>query len=204
MKALLIIIPLFIVLPMTYAQQKQPKILPREVQIKAAVMAAPEDKRAGAKVYGYTPDGEFTVLREGTNDFICLAPDIKQSGSYLYTYAYPKSLDPFMARGRELIAEGKRSERDAIREAEIKAGKLHMPKGPSTLYGYWGKAENLNPETGEILDAKRRYVIYIPYAKAEDLGLPNKPDAPGIPWLMDEGTYKAHIMINPENMGHQH
>ena len=191
-------------LPAVFAQQNLSKVLPAEVQIKVAVMSAPEGKRDGAKGYGYTPEGNFTVLLEGTNDFVCLAPNIKQSGTYLYTYAYPKSLDPFMERGRDLIAEGKRKERDAIREAEIKAGKLRMPEGSSTLHGYWGKAEDLNPETGEIANAKRRYVIYIPYAKAADLGLPNKPDVPGMPWLMDEGTYKAHIMINPENMGHQH
>ncbi len=186
-----------------HGQQQSPaQVLPAEVQIKVAVWAAPEDKRDGAKVYGYTPTGDFTVLREGTNDFVCLAP--KQTAGFLYAYAYPQSLDPFMARGRELTAGGKRGERDAIREAEIKSGTLAMPKGPSTLYGYWGKADALDPETGEIRDAKRRYVIYIPYAMAADLGLSNKPDVPGMPWLMDEGTYKAHIMINPENIGHQH
>ena len=71
-------------------------------------MSAPEGKRDGVKVYGYTPEGNFTVLREGTNDFVCLAPNIKQSGTYLYTNDYRKSLDPFMERGRDLIAEGKR------------------------------------------------------------------------------------------------
>lgn len=186
------------------AQQKQASILPEEVQIKVALMAAPENKRAEAKVYGYSADGELTVLREGANDFVCLAPDVKQSGTYLYVYAYPVSLDPFMSRGRELIAEGKRRERDSIREAEIQSGQLYMPEGPTTLYGYWGKATDLDPETGEIADAKRRYVIYIPYAKAADLGLPDKPDLPGMPWLMGDGTYKAHIMINPENMTHTH
>lgn len=204
MKALIIFFSWAAMCMQAHAQQKQQAILPKDVQIKVALMAAPESKRAGAKVYGYTAKGEFAVLREGSNDFVCLAPDVKQSGTYLYTYAYPKSLDPFMARGRELVAEGKRGERDALREAEIKSGKLHMPKGPSTLYGYWGKAADLDPKTGEIADAKRRYVVYIPYAMAADLGLPNKPDVPGMPWLMGEGTYKAHIMINPENLAHGH
>lgn len=177
--------------------QEAPPILPQDVQIKVAVMAAPEDKRAGATVYGYSASGEFVTLREGSNDFICLAPESKGSEKTLQAFAYPKSLDPFMARGRELIAQGKGAERDSIREAEIKAGKLYMPQTPSTLYGYSGKRENLNAQTGEIRDARRRYVIYIPYAKAADLGLSNKPVAPGMPWLMAEGTYKAHIMITP-------
>ncbi|QEC54328.1 hypothetical protein FRZ59_16700 [Anseongella ginsenosidimutans] len=177
--------------------QQASQALPEDVLIKVALMAAPEGKRDGATVYGYSANGEFVTLREGSNDFICLAPEIKEGESTLQAYAYPKSLDPFMARGRELIAQGKGAERDSIREAEIKAGKLYMPKTPTTFYGYSGERENLDPQTGEIRDASRRYVIYIPYAKAADLGLSNKPAGPGMPWLMAEGTYKAHIMITP-------
>ncbi len=187
----------------TAGQQSKPTILSPEVQIRVAEMAAPENKRKEAKVYGYNAEGQFVVLREGQNDFVCLAP--KPSNSMLYAYAYPVTLDPFMARGRALTAEGKKTkEKDEIREQEIKSGKLFMPQSPSTLYGYWGKAADLQPETGEIQDALRRYVIYIPYAKAEDLGLPDKPALPGMPWLMDSGSYKAHIMINPEKMTHNH
>lgn len=177
--------------------RQTPQSLPTDVLIKIAVMAAPEEKRADATVYGYAANGDFVTLREGSNDFICLAPDMRQDGSTLQAFAYPKSLDPFMARGRELTIAGKRAERDSIREAEIRSGKLDMPQAPSTLYAYSGERANLNPQTGEIRDAKRRYVVYIPYAKAADLGLSNKPAAPGMPWLMDEGTYKAHIMITP-------
>lgn len=171
------------------------KVLPPEVQIKIALLAAPEDQREGAMVYGYNQKKEFVVLREGTNNTICLAPNIGQAG--LYAYAYPKSMDPFMARGRELIAQGKRKERDAIREAEIKAGTLSYPLEPTILYGYYGGTEEVNMETGEIKDAKRRYVIYMPYATAETIGISDKQGLPGMPWLMGAGTYKAHIMITP-------
>ncbi|WP_257657917.1 hypothetical protein [Parapedobacter lycopersici] len=191
--------PLFalLMLWLSAGARQTPQALPADVLIKIAVMAAPEEKRADATVYGYSATGEFVTLREGNNDFICLAPDMRQDGSTLQAFAYPKSLDPFMARGRELTAEGKRTERDSIREAEIRSGKLQMPQAPSTLYAYSGDRTNLDPNTGEIRDAKRRYVVYIPYARAADLGLSNKPAAPGMPWLMDEGTYKAHIMITP-------
>lgn len=192
-----ILFPTFLMFWLSAGAQQSSPALPRDVQIKVAVMAAPEEMRAEATVYGYTPNGEFTVLREGSNDFVCLAPDLRQEGTTLQSYAYPKSLDPFMARGRALTAENKRTERDAIREAEIKAGKLPMPQTPTTLYVYSGERKNLDFQTGEISDAKRRYVVYIPYARAADLGLSNKPAGPGMPWLMDEGTYKAHIMITP-------
>lgn len=183
------------------AHAQQQVTLSPEVQIRIATQAAPSEFREHSKVYGFDDQGNFVVLREGTNGYICLAPDPKMK-TY-YAYCYPESLEPFMARGRELIAEGRRKERDQIREEEFKSGKLFIPTQPSTLYGYWGSADKLDSSTGEMSDAKRRYVIYIPYAKAEDLGLSNKPNNLGIPWLMGEGTYKAHIMITPP-MDHSH
>jgi len=206
MKSLLkISLLLFCICGIAYAQQNNNasdrSVLPADVQIRIAVQAAPESFREGAKVYGYSPEGEFITLREGDNGYICLAPDYRLA--MYYAYCYPESLEPFMKRGRELTAEGKRKERDQIREAEFKAGTLDIPQGPTTLYGYWGSADQLNPETGEMGDAKRRYVIYVPYAKAADFGLSNKPNNIGMPWLMDEGSYKAHIMITPP-LDHQH
>lgn len=186
-----------------FAQKQTAKPLAKEVQIKIALQAAPEDLREGAKVYGYDETGKFIVLQEASNNnkMVCLAPDYKMST--FYAYAYPQSLDPFMERGRQLIAEGKRKQRDEIREQEFKAGTLIIPATPTILYGYWGEASALNPETGEIKDAQRRYVIYMPFAKAEDIGLSSKHNNLGMPWLMGEGEYKAHIMITPP-MEHNH
>ena len=187
-----------------FAQKVERKPLPKEVQIKLALQAAPVDLRDGAKVYGYDETGKFIVLQEASknNKMVCLAPDYKMA-TY-YAYAYPQSIDEFMERGRQLIAEGKRKQRDEIREQEFKAGKLHIPQTPTMLYGYWGEAANVNLETGEIKDAKRRYVIYMPFAKAEDIGLSSQHNNLGMPWLMDEGGYKAHIMITPPIEQHQH
>ncbi|SEM00949.1 hypothetical protein SAMN05216436_101140 [bacterium A37T11] len=185
------------------AQAKRTSILPATLQIKIAEQAAPPDQRAGAKVYGYSPQGDFTVLRVGSNHTICLAPNPKQAG--LFAYAYFDQLEPFMARGRELVAEGKKyQEKNDIREAEVKSGKLKMPKQASILYVYWGEEENLDRETGEIKDALRRYVVYIPYATGASTGLSETPSVPGLPWLMEAGTYKAHIMMNPENLSMDH
>jgi hypothetical protein len=48
-----------------------------------------------------------------------------------------------------------------------------------------------------LKDGHFRYVLYVPYATFESTGLPAKPSVPGMPWLMDPGTYGAHIMITP-------
>jgi hypothetical protein len=103
-----------------------------------------------------------------------------------------------MARGRELKAEGKSpKEIFDLREVEVKSGKLKMPKDGATLFVYFATDENYSPATGEVKNGSFRYVVYIPYATVESTGLPLKPGAPGMPWIMDPGTHRAHIMINP-------
>lgn len=167
-----------------------------DVQIKTALLAAPADKRANAMVYGYNQKGDLVVLRKGTNEIVCLGDDPKKPG--LNVSCYHKDLEPFMARGRELSAQGKTfKEIFDIREAEAKSGKLKMPKQASNLQVYSASAENYNAETGEVKKGNFRYVVYIPWATAASTGLPIKPEAPGMPWIMDPGTHRAHIMIDP-------
>ncbi|AKA36244.1 hypothetical protein [Flagellimonas lutaonensis] len=168
------------------------EIPPAAWQIKTALMAVPDDYKDGAKVYGYDAEGNFTTLREGTNDYIALASDPKREK--FSTAAYHKDLEPFMARGRELKAQGKTfKEIFDIREAEVKSGKLKMPD-KATLCVFTGE---VNPETKEIENPYVRYVFYIPYATGESTGLPTTPSPPGHAWLMDPGTHRAHIMITP-------
>ena len=168
----------------------------KEVQIKAAVISAPEALRENSTVLGFDDNGKLITLRTGSNEMICLADD---PGSQGYSSAcYHKDLEPFMARGRELRAEGKMmKEIFDIRENEVQAGTLKMPDGPTTLHIYYGSDDILNKETGEITGGNYRAVVYIPYATAESTGLPLKPEVMGGPWLMDPGTHRAHIMITP-------
>ena len=172
------------------------KILPADIQIKTALLAAPPDQRAEATVLGYDKSGKLVTLQKGTGSLICLCDDPKKVG--IEVDCYSVKLEPFMARGRELIAEGKsEGEKRDIRKKEVTEGKLKMPDVPSMLYVYTGKEENYNDTTGELKDGNFRYVIYTPYATAESTGLPAKPFGPGMPWIMDPGTYGAHIMIIP-------
>ncbi|HEY1009416.1 MAG TPA: hypothetical protein VGE58_04860 [Daejeonella sp.] len=167
-----------------------------EVQIKTAVLAAPADKRDKATVLGYNQKGELVELRKGSNEMICLSDDPKTAG--LNVASYHQDLEPFMKRGRDLKLSGKSpKEATDIRDEEVKSGKLSMPKQPTTLYVYTAKAENFDPAAGTVKDGFLRYVIYIPYATPESTGLPTKPDVAGMPWLMDPGSHRAHIMITP-------
>ena len=168
----------------------------KEDQINAAIQSAPEVARAEIHVYGYDENGDFVTLRKGTNDFICIADDPNKAG--FEVVSYHKNLEPFMARGRQLRAEGKKfGERGEIRGLEVKNGILKMPDNPATLHVYYGKDGKYDPETKTITGATYRYVVYIPFATQESTGLSLKPNGAGHPWLMDPGKHNAHIMISP-------
>jgi hypothetical protein len=164
-----------------------------EWQIKTAVLAAPAGARDAATVLGYDASGKVVTLREGSNNLICLADDPKQKGFSVACYF--KELEPFMARGRELRAEGKDAKAVfKIREEEVKSGKLKIPDH-SVLNVTTGTVDDA---TGEVTNLYTRYVVYIPYGTPETTGIPLVPATPPGPWLMDSGTHHAHIMINPD------
>lgn len=161
-------------------------------RIELAVLAAPEKERDTCTVLGYDAAGKIVTLREGANNYVCLADDPNQPG--FSVACYEKGLEPFMARGRQLRAEGKNAQEVwDTREAEVKSGALKIPD-KSILFVLTGKED---PTTGEITEKYLRYVIYIPYATEESTGIPTVPVGPGAPWIMDPGTHHAHIMINP-------
>lgn len=167
-------------------------------QIASAILAAPSEVREEAMVYGYSESGEFMMLREGSNEFICIADDPSKDG--FQVVCYHKSLEPMMERGRALAAEGKsREEKEEIRSKEAKSGEMLLPENPATLHIYYGENGFFNDETDKVENAKYRYVVYIPYATQETTGLPLAPNESSHPWLMFPGRYNAHIMVTPED-----
>lgn len=183
---------IFTLLTFVFLSCTSQEIPDKETQIAQAVLAAPEHQREGASVMGFDSDGNIVTIKEGTNEFICIADDPGKEG--FSVAAYHKSLDAYMERGRQLKKEGLGfKEIFDKREEEVKAGTLSMPD-KTTLYVTTGE---VNEDTGEIENLYTRYVIYVPYATEETTGMPLKPIAPGAPWIMDPGTHRAHIMISP-------
>lgn len=165
-----------------------------DVQIAAAILAAPADLRDGAAVLGYNKQGELVKLREGKNELICLANDPTKTS--FSVACYHRDLEPYMARGRELLAQKVVSgqKRNEIRWKEIADGKLSMPHEPRTMYVLSGTG--FDSSSGNVTDPYLRWVIYFPYATPESTGLSTKASE-SAPWLMFPGTPGAHIMINP-------
>ncbi len=160
-------------------------------QIAAAILAAPQERRSAATVLGYDAKGEVVTLRQGSNDLICLAdnPDDKSFS----VACYHKDLEPFMARGRELAARAKGSERHELRWKEVEEGKVPMPRQARMLYVLTGSG--YDAAKAEVTHPYLRWVIYVPYATPESTGLSTTPGP--APWLMYPGTPGAHIMISP-------
>lgn len=164
----------------------------KEDQIAVASLAAPKEMRAGVTVLGYGADGKLATLRQGTNELICLADNPATEG--IEVDCYHKDLEPFMARGRELAAQGvKGMDRHKLRWKEVDDGKLKMPREPRMLYVLTGKS--YDAAAGTIEGSYLRWVVYTPYATPEATGLSTKSS--NEPWLMYPGTAGAHIMISP-------
>lgn len=179
--------------------QAQSDIPSPEKQITAAVSPAPEDMQDGATVLGYNSDGELVMLREGTNELICLADD--PNVDRFHVACYFKEMEPFMERGRELRAEGlSREEVMATRKQEIESGELTWPEKPMALYSLSGSEDGYNYSTDQLRSASPLYVVYVPFATEESTGIATKPASEGAPWLMNPGEPWAHIMISTGRM----
>jgi hypothetical protein len=166
---------------------------PADQQIAAAVLAMPASLRADATVLGYGAEGKLVPLRKGTGTMTCLASDPK--GEQLHVACYHNSMEPFMARGRELRASGVTGGQvDTVRFKEVREGRLAMPKAPATLYQLFGGT--FDPAKNVITGARALYVVYIPSATGASTGLAEKPTGT-LPWIMWPGTPKAHIMFTP-------
>ena len=177
------------------AQAPSASILSATDQIAQAVLPLPRDLRDGATVLGYAPDGKFTSLRTGTGAMVCLSSN--PSMERWHVACYHKSLEPFMARGRELRTQGVQGPQvDSVRFREAKEGKLMLPKEPALLYSLTGPKDSFDAATVSAPKATPLFVVYMPYATSESTGLSAQP-LRGMPWVMFPGTPKAHIMFVP-------
>ena len=176
----------------TAGAQSAPVIPPASAQIAAAVTALPDELQAGAAVLGYRTAGKLETLRAGKNDLICLAPE--PGAKQFHSACYHTAMEPFMARGRALRAEGvKGALVDSARFAEVKKGTLKVPAQASMLYQVFGGT--FDEATGKVTGGNRLFVTYIPYATSTSTGLSAKP-SDKLPWIMFPGTPKAHIMFS--------
>lgn len=178
-----------------HAQAPAPPPPPAAQQIAAAVLPLPEAMRAGARVWGYAPDGRFIELRAGTGSMTCIADNPRDD--QFHAACYHNSMEPYMARGRELRTEGLRANAvDSTRRADVASGRIRMPSVAS-LFSLTGPIASYNAQTNTLSGARPLYVLYVPFATAESTGMPTTP-VRNQPWLMHAGLPGAHVMFAPE------
>ena len=181
--------------PDASAQQAWSGLSP-QVQLRLAVQAAPQEMRDSATVQGYDASGRFVTLRRGSNDLICMAPN--SASEQLEVSCHHVGLEPFLARGRELAAQGVTGQdRVTARWKEYEEGKLTIPYGS---INYILTGTGFDAATGALEGAYLRWVVYTPMATPATTGITEKP-SPGGPWLMMSGTPGSHIMITPPRGG---
>lgn len=123
-----------------------------ERAIVEAVAPLPEQFRATASVRARTEgSADLVDLRSGDGPFLCLADD--PTDDRFHVACYHASLEPFMARGRELRAQGMTTEVDSVRFAEVAAGRLAMPTHPAALYSLSGDSASLDESSETITGA---------------------------------------------------
>ncbi len=162
-------------------------------QIAAAVLPLPDSMRAGATVLGYRA-GKLVELRAGRNEMICLSDD--PSGKGFQASCYHRALEPFMARGRSLRAEGitGRERVASARIAEVKSGKIVLPSA-AVLSSVFAESDSFDAVAGPAPGQRALDVIYLPYATQAATGIPEIP-ATDRPWLMFAGKPWAHVMVS--------
>lgn len=166
-------------------------------QIAGALLAAPPEKRADASVLVHEKRGKLRMAHEGKGDLICIASDPSEKS--FKASCHHRGLADYMARGRALRAEGVTGDENrSQRWKEVEAGELKLPRTPMALHVLSGS--HFDAASGEVKDAFRRWVVYVPFATAESTGLSDQPNPNG-PWLMHAGTAGAHIMITPPRDG---
>lgn len=174
--------------------EAQPLLVPQvATQIAAATLPLPPAMRSGATVRGYRTATRLEVLRQGSNGMTCLAHNPADVDRF-HVACYHDSLEPFMARGRVLRAQGvSTSQIDTVRFSEVASGKLKMPVS-GALYSLTGPVGDFDAAKIAAPKSRLLFVVYLPGATEASTGLSTIPLV-GQPWLMLPGTPKAHIMF---------
>ena len=157
--------------------------------ISQALLPLPEDLRATSTVFDYNPDtGERIVLRAGTSDLECRPKD-EETG---FTRCYPTASAARRDLSARLTAQGMSGDelQAALAEAE-RRGQIQPRVFGSVSYRLYDKDDRI----------RLLMVVSVPNATAAQLGMStgsqrdNALAGKGRPWMMNEGTPGAHIMI---------
>jgi len=157
--------------------------------LQRATLPLPEDLRDGATVVRYNlTTGAREVLRQGTNDMEC--QDSSPVSTFIRCYHTSFGAEQDL-RIRLMVGGSSGEEIDAAVDAARAAGELEPATFGSLLYRVYEGDDRL----------KLLWVLLLPNATSDQLGMPTASQRDsslagrGLPWMMNEGTPDAHLMI---------
>jgi hypothetical protein len=177
-----------------------PELLPREVEMKMALSAAPEHLRAGAGVYALEKNG-FVKVRESRNGFTCIVNrdhPLNQKPT-CYDAEGAATILPKILRVGELLMQAKPLPEihAEIREG-FRTGKYIAPRRPGVAYMLSGDIRDYNEETGKVESFPPHVMFYAPNLTNKDIG--SKGDfEPGLPSIGYQGPHGFMIVVLGKN-----
>lgn len=154
-----------------------------------AVLPLPRALRSDATIIKRADDATFITIRQGRNGYFCIADE--PGDERFSAVCHPESMMKYVAHMRALTASMEADERDSLIGEAIRNGRLSLPAGAISRY----ISGALNLSTGVPDSVMIWEEIAVPFASAEKTGL-TTINAGEAPWLMRDGEYGAHIMID--------
>jgi len=168
----------------SYSNCANAQALSKDDQIKQATSALPASMRAGALVISYDAKGAPVVLRSGSNNIFCTPNTTTDRFAVSCRGMALKPISDFQAK---LKADGNDAKAlTAATNAAYESGALKRAPTGTAIYNRAGATE---------AQARSIWVVMMPNAKGEDLGLPTSRVNASSPWVMGSGSPGAHIMI---------
>lgn len=158
----------------------------QSMEIQQAVLAAPGGAGAEATVIHLNDDGSSTVIREGSNGFMCWDSSDhaynnwdSQCTSIENRARVEQNHEFYMAGGSEEEIQAR------FQEAEENGTREVSEYGSFFFHAVGTSPDNLRMHSN----------IVVPYATSESMGgIPNSRQPAGL-WIMQEGTSSAHLML---------
>jgi hypothetical protein len=168
-------------------------------EIATATLPLPAFMRDGAAVVRLDAKGMPQPVRSGSNGMVCIAD--KPGDDQLDVRCYNKDFIAVVYRGFQLRGQTPGAKVGERIEAEIKAGKIHLPPQPTAGYRCLGPIADYDAAANTYRPPVECWQsVHFPYRTAAELGLPDESQVSEaqkrmLPYVMSSGRYWAHVMI---------
>ena len=160
-----------------------------QADVDRALLAAPDNLKAGATVIKWNPDfSGYTTLRKGNNRLVCFDKSgLAGQQAFSIECTSIANLDRAQ-QNMKFESDTDRARRQAALDLAEKNGTRAKPEFGSVWYHVMGASQE---------QARPHMTIAVPGATAQSLCLPDNPSQGGV-WIMNAGTTTAHLMTPGE------